>query len=831
MLSATPFGALPDDTAEYMLGDVLVTVVLMESSENVTNFNDNSEDWTPQSIAVVKEKAVEGVSWWEDTLAAEFPQAAGSLNFQFDFTYADNPVSTDYEPISQISNYFQYWMYDFLNAVDHGSTGNFSEDIRSFNDAQRVTHGTNWAFTIFVVNDENDSDGLFKSGGSFRRAFSFAGGQFVVTPAGRPASTFAHETGHMFWARDEYSGGGSYTDHRGYYDTYNDNAWDNPAPGFVQSESLMTAGTLLTNAYASHTSSTSSLEMIGWRDTDGDGIFDVLDVPHTLTGAGSYDPQQGVYHFTGSSSVQTLWNQNPSGLQSDITLNRITDAQYRIDGGNWNSADSYDDYQVGLDLQFPVPSGLHTIEIRTLDVLTGVASNVFQGDTLRPSSVLNQGINGFAWQDTDDDGQRETGEPPLSGWTVRLVNASGEPLQLVETVEPDDYSNYAVLTNVHPEVTLTLAGDYAAGDVIVVPRGSGRVFGNTFGTTWTPSSAELRMDFTTPVTSVRLDAIGAADGSYARMEIYDENDNLLGRYTTDALGWGVSETMTLEYPTADIAYAIARGHVGTGVALDSLQFGPEASTQTDDLGAYSIAYLPEGTYYVQALSPTGEPAHSGQQTAVLGEGEALSEIDFASDLTEVSWRNDEYPADVTGDGYVLPVDALLLINYINANMGSAAVPPLPATPPPYYDVNGDNFVTAEDVLIVINELNAAAAGGYPGSAPEGELSPSVTGAEGEEGRTWPFASNSSSEHRDFAGISRVAADRLDRLADAIRSDKVRPARPVIERHADRANRIARAFSDCIATHGDELHAGLEDILSQFAHDVARTHLRAWDAIA
>ena len=33
----------------------------------------------------------------------------------------------------------------------------------------------------------------------------------MIVPAGRPASTFAHEIGHMFWARDEYPGGGSYS--------------------------------------------------------------------------------------------------------------------------------------------------------------------------------------------------------------------------------------------------------------------------------------------------------------------------------------------------------------------------------------------------------------------------------------------------------------------------------------------------------------------------------------------------------------------------------------------------------------------------------------------
>jgi hypothetical protein len=44
----------------------------------------------------------EGVQWWEETLANY--NSVHSLNFVFDFTYADEPVPTKYEPISRVSN-------------------------------------------------------------------------------------------------------------------------------------------------------------------------------------------------------------------------------------------------------------------------------------------------------------------------------------------------------------------------------------------------------------------------------------------------------------------------------------------------------------------------------------------------------------------------------------------------------------------------------------------------------------------------------------------------------------------------------------------------------
>src|SRR5205085_3223428 len=115
---------------------------------------------------------------------------------------------------------------------------------------QRQQSNADWAFTIFVVNNANDADLMFSpSANGFSKAFSFAGGQFMVVPADRPASTYAHEAGHQFWALDEYSGASSYLTKRGYYNTQNTNASNNPAPGFVQQPSIMSTGTLLDTAY------------------------------------------------------------------------------------------------------------------------------------------------------------------------------------------------------------------------------------------------------------------------------------------------------------------------------------------------------------------------------------------------------------------------------------------------------------------------------------------------------------------------------------------------------------------------------------------------------
>jgi len=76
------------------------------------------------------------------------------------------------------------------------------------------------------------------------------------------------------------------------------------------------------------------------------------------------------------------------------------------------------------------------------------------------------------------------------------------------------------------------------------------------------------------------------------------------------------------------------------------------------------------------------------------------------DSLPADWQNPILRWDVNNDGFVSPIDALLLINHINAQ--SSPPPPLPAPRPvgaPFYDVNGDGFATAGDVLLVINEIN------------------------------------------------------------------------------------------------------------------------------
>ena len=60
MLTSVPFGATSQDTAEFLLGDVAVNVVLLESNGQI---DADTEDWTPEAVEDLKVRIDEGLQW------------------------------------------------------------------------------------------------------------------------------------------------------------------------------------------------------------------------------------------------------------------------------------------------------------------------------------------------------------------------------------------------------------------------------------------------------------------------------------------------------------------------------------------------------------------------------------------------------------------------------------------------------------------------------------------------------------------------------------------------------------------------------------------------
>ena len=86
------------------------------------------------------------------------------------------------------------------------------------------------------------------------------------------------------------------------------------------------------------------------------------------------------------------------------------------------------------------------------------------------------------------------------------------------------------------------------------------------------------------------------------------------------------------------------------------------------------------------------------------------------------WRNEVSRLDADGDKTISPLDVLVLINAINADVfPSGTLPPRQTTSPSgFYDTDGDNFLSPLDVLQVINRINLGANGGGSGANGGGE---------------------------------------------------------------------------------------------------------------
>ena len=146
--------------------------------------------------------------------------------------------------------------------------------------------------------------------------------------------------------------------------------------------------------------------------------------------------------------------------------------------------------------------------------------------------------------------------------------------------------------------------------------------------------------------------------------------------------------------------------------------------------------------------------------------------------------------DVDADGFISPIDVLLIINFLNfRGEPSVSIVGLP-DPPPYRDVNGDYFISPLDVLEVINYINRRSNGGSAGGEGEGDGS-SVSYVSGNLGApmTW---STDVMRNTPNTGTTMVDVPSRNRMENA-----VQPAR-----------------QDAIAAQG----ASLGEYLSSFGND-------------
>ena len=352
-----PFGAGQYDTSAFMAGEIHVNLVLFESNGKI---DADTENWSKDEIAKVIEHVKKACAWWEEMWKKK--NYIGKLHFTIDLKYANTPFRTSYEPITHAAfRDDRLWIGEFLNSL--GYSGDKNRMLYQFTADTIAKHNADFAFNIFIVKADNDRDHYFSD--NYRsytlgRQYEGVSDTYILTAYSRPydwysSQSFAHEMAHIFGAADEYPGQGNYNERSGYYGVQNTNAPDgNPnRNGIVPS--LMNSS--ISTAFERHITSPQSLEMVGWRDSDGDRIIDVLDAPIEVTDLSSkLKLSDSTYDFRGTFTVQKVPNYNNTKA---ITINSVDKLLYRFgESGEWksDSGEDWNEESKTISRQFKIPA-------------------------------------------------------------------------------------------------------------------------------------------------------------------------------------------------------------------------------------------------------------------------------------------------------------------------------------------------------------------------------------------------------------------------------------------------------------------------------------------
>ncbi|MCE8425608.1 MAG: hypothetical protein J5U17_07515 [Candidatus Methanoperedens sp.] len=383
--SIQPYMAGFYDTSEYMIGDVAVGIIFLESNGLI---DANIEDWNSTEESNVISKIQAGLKWW----AAKEPKA--KLTFTYDIHYQ---IPTSYEPITRPANPSganggSLWVADAMSDLGYSKYPSYFDNVYDYENSIRKLADTDWAFTIFVVDSSKDSDGLFADG---YFAYAYLGGPFLVMTYDNDGygianmdAVIAHEGGHIFYALDQYTSANSpCSEASGYLGIQNQNS-AYPFPGAC----ISNVGSIMRSQVSPYTNGlldAYAREQVGWRDSNTNGILDIMDFfPSSTLNAYIPDPtNDNTPTYTGSSStILTYPNMNPSGLKHNITINKIANVQWREDGGIWTIASPaeglFDSSIEGFTFTVPqLSDGTHTIEVRALNT-AGNWETAYANDTI-----------------------------------------------------------------------------------------------------------------------------------------------------------------------------------------------------------------------------------------------------------------------------------------------------------------------------------------------------------------------------------------------------------------------------------------------------------------
>jgi len=271
--------------------------------------------------------------------------------------------------------------------------------------------------------------------------------------------------------------------------------------------------------------------------------------------------------------------------------------------------------------------------------------------------------------------------------------------------------------------------------------------------------------------------------------------------------------------------------------IESLTAAPDPVTRPDELTltAHGVSH-PDGTVVLVEFSREGEvlgeDGDGGEGWSWSGstEGWPVGEFTFSARALDAtgrwsepatvqahvtSWQNPDNQFDVTGDGQVIALDVLTLVNDINFN-GVRTLSPrsMDELDEPYLDVSGDGVISPIDVILVINYINW----GPDPSSPEGE-GEAVSVAR----RVWLLESPAGTTHVG-ASVWNQPEGAPGRMAGSDRPDEAR-MEWLVQAAEEARRRPAWSATQTILRGGRRSQPELTDELESLLGEAARARLR------
>lgn len=187
--------------SDSMNGTVAVALLFLESDGTI---DPNNYTWTDAAHTQIFNQVGTALSWWSSQ--------ASAYGANVTFTLVDYPptlaaMHQGYEPILHSSDQDALWINAVMGNLGFNSGDAFNR-TEAFNVSLKSSQGTNWAYSAIIGYNPSPAPSTFTDG---YFAYAYLGGpytQLLYRNDGWGIDQFGlvltHETGHIFWACDEY---------------------------------------------------------------------------------------------------------------------------------------------------------------------------------------------------------------------------------------------------------------------------------------------------------------------------------------------------------------------------------------------------------------------------------------------------------------------------------------------------------------------------------------------------------------------------------------------------------------------------------------------------